>query len=95
MIAILAILVAVVLVVMVVPAIANTVARSVVNSLVRGPSSGSIDQSLVEARLSRIEEAIDAMAVQIERLSDHQRALLGPDSGSSQQDDPDRLRTET
>jgi hypothetical protein len=39
--------------------------------------AGSIDQDLVEARLGRIEEAIDAMALQIERLTDHQRALLG------------------
>ncbi len=39
--------------------------------------TGSIDQALVEARLGRIEEAIDAMALQIERLTDQQRALLG------------------
>lgn len=37
----------------------------------------SIDQDMVEARLYRIEEAIDAMAVQIERLSHQQQQLLG------------------
>lgn len=79
MIAIVALFLIAILVV-VVPAIAASVARSVANN--RSPSSGSIDQSLVEARLGRIEEAIDAMAVQIERLSEHQRALLGPEEPS-------------
>lgn len=65
--------------VVVVPAVATAVARNVIRSMDRSPASGSIDQSLVEARLGRIEEAIDAMALQIERLSEHQRALLGPD----------------
>ena len=83
MIGLLALLVAIMVLAVVVPTIAATVARNVVNSTNRGPSSGSIDQSLVEARLTRIEEAIDAMAVQIERLSDHQRALLGRDGESS------------
>ncbi|HEX9563005.1 MAG TPA: hypothetical protein VF981_03510 [Gemmatimonadaceae bacterium] len=36
----------------------------------------SIDQDMVEARLYRIEEAIDAMAQQIERLTDQQQAFL-------------------
>lgn len=62
----------------VVPTIAAAVARNVVRSMDRSPASGSIDQSLVEARLGRIEEAIDAMALEIERLSEHQRTLLGP-----------------
>lgn len=66
-----------VVVLLVVPAIATAVARNVVNHLDRSPSSGNIDQSIVEARLGRIEEAIDAMATQIERLTDQQRALLG------------------
>lgn len=78
MIAILAILIVAAVVFLVVPAISTAVARSVISSLDRSPSSGSIDQSLLEARLTRIEEAIDAMATQIERLSDHQRSLLGP-----------------
>jgi hypothetical protein len=65
------------LVVFTVPAIATSIARNVVASMDRSAASGSIDQSVVEARLTRIEEAIDAMALQIERLSDHQRALLG------------------
>ena len=60
----------------VVPVIAATVTRNVISGLDRSPASGSIDQSVVEARLGRIEEAIDAMAVEIERLSDHQRALF-------------------
>ena len=60
-----------------VPAIASSIARNVVNSMDRSPASGSIDQGIVEARLTRIEEAIDAMALQIERLTDQQRALLG------------------
>lgn len=64
-------------VVLMVPAISAVVARNVINSMDRSPSSGNIDQSLVEARLTRIEEAIDAMALQIERLSEHQRSLLG------------------
>jgi hypothetical protein len=80
---------------MIVPAIATTVARNVVSSLDRGPSSGSIDQSLVEARLGRIEEAIDAMALEIERLSEHQRTLLGPVSDASRQEAANRIRTET
>jgi predicted PurR-regulated permease PerM len=87
LIAILAIIAVIALIVMIVPAIATTVARNVVSSLDRSPSSGSIDQSLVEARLGRIEEAIDAMAVQIERLSDHQRALLGPVSDASRDEE--------
>ena len=83
------------LVLWVVPSLAATVARNVVESLDRSPASGSIDQSMVEARLGRIEEAIDAMAVQIERLSDHQRALLGPSSGATPQVDDNPYRTET
>jgi predicted PurR-regulated permease PerM len=94
-IAMLAVLAIIAIVVMIVPAIATTVARSVVNNLDRSPSSGSIDQSLVEARLGRIEEAIDAMALQIERLSEHQRALLGPVSDASRLEEADRTRTET
>ena len=94
MIAVLAILVLAAILFGVVPAVATVVARNVVNSLDRSPASGSIDQSIVEGRLSRIEEAIDAMAVQIERLSEHQRALLGPDSDAAQRDDVNRLRTE-
>ena len=81
------------LVVFSVPAISTAVARNVVQSLDRGPTSGSIDQSVVEARLTRIEEAIDAMALQIERLSDHQRALLG--SEPSRLEEPDPRRTES
>lgn len=77
----------------IVPAIANTVARNVVQNLDRSPASGSIDQSLVEARLGRIEEAIDAMALEIERLSDHQRTLLGPVPAEPQRE-IDRARTE-
>ena len=80
------------LVVFTVPAIATSIARNVVRSMDRSPMSGSIDQSMVEARLTRIEEAIDAMALQIERLSDHQQALLG--SEPPQLDEPDPRRTE-
>ena len=90
MIAILAILVAIVLVV-IVPGVTTLVARNTVNGMNRGPWSGSIDQSLVEARLGRIEEAIDAMALQIERLSEHQRTLLG--SEPPQLDEPEPRRT--
>lgn len=77
MIGLLVLIIAIMVLAVVVPTIAATVARNVASGMNRGPSSGSIDQSLVEARLTRIEEAIDAMAVQIERLTDHQRALLG------------------
>ena len=61
---------------MAVHSISTAVARNVVNHMDRSPASGSIDQSLVEARLGRIEEAIDAMALQIEKLTDQQRELL-------------------
>jgi hypothetical protein len=77
MVVIFAFVIILLLVVFTVPAISTSIARNVVNSMNRGPSSGSIDQSIVEARLTRIEEAIDAMALQIERLTDHQRTLLG------------------
>jgi hypothetical protein len=76
-----------------VPTIAATVARNVVASVERA-LSGSIDQSLVEARLGRIEEAIDAMALQIERLSEHQRTLLGPSSADPSREEADRSRSE-
>ncbi len=94
MIAIIAIVILVAILFGVVPAVATVVARNVVSSMDRSPASGSIDQSIVEARLSRIEEAIDAMAVQIERLSDHQRALLGPAPDAVQREEADRLPTE-
>jgi hypothetical protein len=92
-IALLAIFVVIAALVILVPSIATAVARNVVSSMDRA-ASGSIDQSLVEARLGRIEEAIDAMALQIERLSDHQRALLGPSPDAGAADEPSRLRTE-
>jgi hypothetical protein len=75
---VIAMLIAILAVVLIVPAISAAVARNVMTNFDRRPSPGSIDQSLVEARLTRIEEAIDAMAVQIEKLSEHQRSLLGP-----------------
>lgn len=86
MIAILALVIVIVVVVLTVPAIATSIARNVVANLDRSASSGSIDQGIVEARLTRIEEAIDAMALQIERLSDHQRALLGAAPPESQRE---------
>ena len=95
MIALLVVIVGVMVAVWIVPTIAATVARNVVNSLDRSPASGSIDQSVLEARLGRIEEAIDAMALEIERLSDHQRALLGSAAAPPRVEDPDRSRTET
>lgn len=78
MVVIFAFVIILLVVVFTVPAIATSIARNVVANLDRSAASGSIDQSVVEARLTRIEEAIDAMALQIERLSDHQRELLGP-----------------
>ena len=95
MIALLALIAVAVILAWVVPAIASSVARSVVSDLDRSPASGSIDQSVVEARLTRIEEAIDAMATEIERLSDHQRALLGAPPDAAQLSDAERTRTET
>lgn len=95
MIALVALIAIIAIVVWVVPAIATTVARNVVSSLDRSPASGSIDQSVVEARLTRIEEAIDAMATEIERLSEHQRALLGPAPEVSQLSEAERTRTES
>jgi hypothetical protein len=50
----------------------------------------SIDQDLVEGRLIRIEEAIDAMALQIERLTEHQRQALGGREPSLPREDPQR-----
>ena len=94
MIAIFAIVVIIMVVILTVPAIATSIARNVVASLDRSAASGSIDQGIVEARLTRIEEAIDAMALQIERLSDHQRALLGPVSADAQRE-IDQARTES
>lgn len=79
----------------IVPAVVTTVVRTTQRNMDRPPFSGSIDQSLVEARLGRIEEAIDAMALQIERLSEHQQSLLGPAPERSLQDEPNRARTET
>jgi len=76
---ILAIIAVISILLLVVPAVAATVARNVVSNVDRARAD-SIDQSMVEARLGRIEDAIDAMAVQLERLSDQQRQLLGPDS---------------
>ena len=95
MIALLVFIGAILLMVWVVPTIAATVARNVVSTLDRSPASGSIDQSMVEARLGRIEEAIDAMALEIERLGDQQRALLGPAPDVAREADADPTRTET
>lgn len=95
MIALLAFIGIVLLMVWAVPTIAATVARNVVSTLDRSPASGSIDQSMVEARLGRIEEAIDAMALEIERLGDQQRALLGPAPDTAREADADPTRTET
>ena len=88
-------LVVVIVLFAIVPAISTAVARGVQRNMDRPPYSGSIDQSIVEARLGRIEEAIDAMALQIERLSEHQQSLLGPVPERSLQDEPNRTRTET
>jgi hypothetical protein len=93
MIVIFAFVVILLLIVFSVPAISTAVARNVVQNLDRSPTSGSIDQGIVEARLTRIEEAIDAMALQIERLSEHQRTLLG--SEPPQLEEPDPRRTES
>jgi hypothetical protein len=93
MIVIFAFVIILLLVVFTIPAVATSIARNVVRSMDRSPMSGSIDQSMVEARLTRIEEAIDAMALQIERLSDHQQALLGAEP--PRLDDPDPRRTES
>ena len=92
MIVIFAYVIVLLIVVFSVPAIATAVARNVVQSLDRSPASGSIDQGVVEARLTRIEDAIDAMSLQIERLSEHQRSLLG--SEPPQLEEPDPRRTE-
>ncbi len=93
MIVIFAFVIILLLVLFSVPAISTAIARNVDQGLDRGPASGSIDQSVVEARLTRIEEAIDAMALQIERLSNHQQALLGAEP--PQLEEPDPQRTES
>jgi hypothetical protein len=60
-----------------VPAIAVQAVRAAM-SRIEVQRGRSIDQDVVEARLTRIEEAIDAMALQLERLTEQQRALLAP-----------------
>jgi len=93
MIALLAIL-ATIAAVLIVPMIATSVARNVAEAVNRGPGRGSIDQDMVEARLGRIEEAIDAMALQIETLTDQQRALLGAPRDTLGHAESERSRTE-
>lgn len=58
---------------------APTVAYFVVRAVLRGLEPGSVaaHSSPIDDRLTRIEEAIDAMAQQIERLTEQQRILLG------------------
>ena len=82
------------LVIWIVPVVATTAARTVARTLDLSRTPGSIDQSLVEARLVRIEEAIDAMALQIERLSEHQRALLGQPAAPQVVAEPEPARVE-
>ena len=65
-----------------VPAIAAQAVRAAM-SRIEVQRGRSIDQDVVEARLTRIEEAIDAMALQIERLTEQQRALLAPLGGTA------------
>jgi hypothetical protein len=93
MIVIFAFVIILLLVVFSIPAIATAVSRNVVQSLDRGPASGSIDQGMVEGRLTRIEEAIDAMSLQIERLSEHQRILLGSEPPRLEEPDPQRTES--
>lgn len=92
MIFVLALLVTVLVVAWVVPSVTSAVTRNVVNAMGdRAAGPGSIDQDLVEARLTRIEEAIDAMALQIERLGDQQRELLPrPAAGDGRAAEGDR-----
>jgi hypothetical protein len=74
------ILFAVLLAVMVVPIATIAAVRAVGRTLggLGGASFRPVDD-VVDARLTRIEEAIDAMALQIDRISRERRALPGPD----------------
>jgi len=53
-------------------------ARVVGQMLSRNGLHHAREDTELNVRLTRIEEAIDAMAAQIERLSEQQRALLEP-----------------
>lgn len=57
------------------PITAVLVTRSVLRSVDMGAPAAR--PAAIDDRLARIEEAIDAMAQQIERLTEQQRALLG------------------
>ncbi|HEX7123372.1 MAG TPA: hypothetical protein VF178_13435 [Gemmatimonadaceae bacterium] len=68
-------LLAIFVMLLVVPVTAVLVTRSVLRSMDMGAATAR--PVAIEDRLTRIEEAIDAMAQQIERLTEQQRALLG------------------
>lgn len=68
--------IAMVIAVIVAPVAAYAAVRVVMRTMEVGRSA--VPNDALDARLTRIEEAIDTMAVQIERLADNQRLKLGP-----------------
>lgn len=55
--------------VVIVKVIANTVVRA--TELARGPAG--VDEATIRERLERIEVAVDTIAIEVERLGEHQR----------------------
>jgi sensor domain CHASE-containing protein len=70
-------LVLLLVVVIVAPVTAAIASRAAINA-VQARHAVPVEDAATEARLSRIEEAIDAMADQIERLALEQRRLAPP-----------------
>lgn len=72
------ILLAAIIALMVIPVATFAAVRAVTQVLGQSGLARPREDSELNVRLTRIEEAIDAMASQIERLSEQQRALLEP-----------------
>jgi uncharacterized protein YlxW (UPF0749 family) len=72
------ILMAAIFALLAIPVATLVAVRVVTQVLSQNGLSRPREDSELNVRLTRIEEAIDAMASQIERLSEQQRALLEP-----------------
>lgn len=70
---------AIIMVVVIAPIAAFTAVRAVGRALEVMRNSPRANDDALEARLGRIEEAIDAMALQIDRLASERQAQLDPD----------------
>lgn len=69
-------LVVIVAVLVVVPTIAVAVSRAAVRSVNAAQGQLPVEDAATQERLERIEEAIDAMAAQLERLTQQQQLLI-------------------